>query len=522
MAIEGDRNRDAQSARDAEIARVEAERRVVESARTQRVEAVERKEREAEQREREPLAPNGLESLGDVPGAPTSESAGGLTDGSSRSVVERRPSRRDSLIGGRRPSVTAGGIVGKRRRPSGLRAIALPTAVQTEQSAQVGSGGAARLARGATASHSLAESGVPVERAMALAVAAASTMVPVSEQSAGVAIVPARLSSPQDVSASQDVVRGRAAGAAATVPAPPPRRHPSPPHVNHQSLTGAPPPPQVVQPPPGVAPALYGVPQRVVPPASKPGPPPRALGSASVMSDAGLLDLSSARVGAASQSREVAPAVTKAPPPPPPPLLPLPSRPPTAPSTAPLPPPLSVAGPGEVRPATEARPPAGPPPPPPLSAGSPRPPPLSVAGPGEVRPATESRPPAGPPPPPPLSAGSPRPPPPARKPLGVAQRSEVQRQQVVSAREPAATVMSDAGASGSRAVSDASARSLPSAEASAIPRVSSEGVKHFGARRPRHPPPSVGAGDVVPRPPGVPPPPGAGIVGRLPPPPPAT
>ena len=55
MTIEGDRNRDAQSARDAEIARVEAERRVVEIAFAQRVEAVERKEREAEQRERERL-----------------------------------------------------------------------------------------------------------------------------------------------------------------------------------------------------------------------------------------------------------------------------------------------------------------------------------------------------------------------------------------------------------------------------------------------------------------------------------
>ena len=55
MAIEGDRNRDAQLARDAEIARVEAERRQLERAFAQRVDAVERKEREAEQRERERL-----------------------------------------------------------------------------------------------------------------------------------------------------------------------------------------------------------------------------------------------------------------------------------------------------------------------------------------------------------------------------------------------------------------------------------------------------------------------------------
>ena len=55
MAVESERNRDAQAARDAEIARVEAERDKLGQSCARRMEAMERREREAERRERERL-----------------------------------------------------------------------------------------------------------------------------------------------------------------------------------------------------------------------------------------------------------------------------------------------------------------------------------------------------------------------------------------------------------------------------------------------------------------------------------
>ena len=53
MAVESERNRVAQAARDAEIARVEAEREKLEQSCARRIETMDRKEHEAERRERE-------------------------------------------------------------------------------------------------------------------------------------------------------------------------------------------------------------------------------------------------------------------------------------------------------------------------------------------------------------------------------------------------------------------------------------------------------------------------------------